>query len=246
MSLFITALQFLTIITISPKRRMSAEELGIATSLYPLVGAFIGCVLVLVNTVFSYFFSLYIACMFIIIAEIILSGALHLDGFIDTCDALLSRANKEKFLEVMRDSRVGTGGVISVVCLLLLKFLLLVNIPDSSLIKGQVLILMPVIGRYSLVLLASLFPYARESGSGKAVVEFSKAKQLIIATLWTLVLIFFLYPLRGGIIFLITVIICLIWGRYLRGRIGGVTGDTLGAATEITEVVMLLVVALRH
>lgn len=167
-----------------------------------------------------------------------LSGGLHLDGFMDTCDGLGSRAPRERALEIMKDPRAGAFGVVGVVCLLLAKVAALGGVPPE---RGlQALALAPVAGRVTQVLVLTVFGYARRS-EGMGGVFFSAATPLH-AVVTVLAALGLSVAIRGGIplSMLLTAATCLLMAFHVRARLGGHTGDTVGALSEVAECLYLL------
>ncbi|NLI58067.1 MAG: adenosylcobinamide-GDP ribazoletransferase, partial [Clostridium sp.] len=142
---FIIMLQFFTTIPIKQNIKSDVEDYGKGLVFAPLVGLIIGIILTGVYYGLERFFSAQVIFVFIIIAYIILTGGIHLDGLADTFDGLFSGKSKEKILEIMRDSRIGTNGVLAIVCLLLLNYKLFLSL-DVQDVK-VILILFPASGR---------------------------------------------------------------------------------------------------
>ncbi len=238
---FLTALQFLTIIRVSRDPDITGEELGRSMSYYPVVGFLIGLILVAARAVFSLFLPLPVVDILVIVVLVILSGALHLDGFADTIDGLAGGSDREKTLAIMRDNKIGSFAVVGLILLLILKVSALMEVPGE--IKNAALLIMPVLGRWSTVQLASGFSYAR-SGNGTALVftRFAGRKEYVIASLITAVILIGLFQLRGLLIMLLIAAVTLLLGFFFKRRIGGVTGDIMGAANEINEVITLLMI----
>ena len=238
---FLTALQFLTIIRITKGSDITGEKLGGSMACFPLVGLFLGLVLVAVRYTFGYILSPSIVDILVIAALVIITGALHLDGFADTVDGLAGRNDREKTLAIMRDSRIGAFAVVGIALLLLLKTTTLTNI--SLLMKDKALLLMPVLGRWATVPLAAFFPYARcGPGTALAFTRFAGIQEVIIASVIALSVAVGLFQFEGLVIFTTVAAVSLLLGFFFKARIGGVTGDIMGAACEVSEVVVLLVI----
>jgi len=233
MKKFLLALQFLTIIPIKIK---SADDKEIADSLiyFPLAGLFIGLALVAINGLLGFFnFPRLATDAILIVSLIAITGGMHLDGLADTSDALLSVRDKDEMLKIMRDPHVGVMGVIGIISILLLKIAFLFSIGPSLVPAG--LILMCVLSRWSLVLSLFLFPYARQEGKAKVFSEGINSKIFILATIITFVCALVTAGLKGLIILgIIALFACLI-SKLVSKKIGGITGDTLGATGEINE-----------
>ena len=236
---FLLALQFLTIIPTSTTLETYKSKLPQATVYFPLVGLFLGLILVGVNKLLSLLaLEQFLINVILVTLLIILTGGLHLDGLADTSDALLSRKKRSEMLKIMRDSRIGTMGVLSLLCIILLKLSLLCSL-DPRVINIS-LILMCLLSRYSLVLAIFLFPYAREEGKAKVFIEGIKPRMFSLATAISLFCALILWGLKGFITFMLIVLFVILIGKFIARKIGGMTGDTLGAINELTEVFVLL------
>ncbi len=229
---FLIALQFLTIFPVRLQGEIKKEYYGRALAYFPAVGLLIGLALSAGAFVFSFLPALVKAALILLISFII-TGGLHLDGFADTCDGLLSNKPREETLKIMRDSHIGTMGVAAVALLLLLKFSTLANIPDALL--GQALILMAVFSRWIQVLACFGSSYAREEGKATYFIEYASEKELFIGLLFTLILFYLFLGLKGLIVFFSSLIFAFLFFRWIKRKIGGMTGDTIGALNEIAE-----------
>jgi len=234
---FLLALQFLTIIPIKIK---SADDEEIAGSLiyFPIAGLFIGLALAGINGLLGLLnFPRLATDAVLIVSLIAITGGMHLDGLADTCDALLSVRSKDEMLKIMRDPHIGVMGVISIISILLLKIAFLFSL-DPSLVPAG-LILMCVLSRWSLVLSLFLFPYARQEGKAKVFSEGINSKIFILATIIAFVCALVTAGLKGLLILgIIALCACLI-SKLISKKIGGITGDTIGATGEINETLTL-------
>lgn len=231
------ALGFLTIIPVGTKRNFEEKDFGDALFFFPIIGLIIGFFLCLTFFVFSWLPDT-VSSLMILLVSVFLTGALHIDGFADTCDGLHSGYTKEKALEVMRDSRTGVMGVIGIACLLLAKFVLFSTISRPLLCNG--LILMTVFSRWTQVFVCYKSNYARKMGKAKIFIEQAKLVQVLTGGIFTFILFVFLMKLPGALIFLLAVIAVYIFRAFIIKRIGGMTGDTIGAVNEISELCVLL------
>lgn len=242
MKSFLLALQFLTIIPVKIKH---VDERKIADSIvyFPLVGLLLGLILTGANR-FSSFLGLeeFFINIILVVLLIILTGGLHLDGLADTADAFLSRKNKENMLRIMRDSRIGAMGVLSLVSTVLLKIAFLSSISVS--LKPMSLLLMCVLARWALVLSLFLFPYARQEGKARIFIDGANLKLFILSTLIALCCAVFLWRIYGVLLLIVIAIVTAIIGKFITKKIGGITGDTLGATNEIIEVLTLVSICL--
>ena len=238
---FLTALQFLTIIKVSNEQDLTGEQLGSSMAFYPLVGFVIGLILVGVRFGASLILPPVLADSFVIIALVIMTGALHLDGFADTVAGLAGGKDRDRILAIMKDSRIGSFAVVGLILLLLLKVCALTEVPAS--VKTGTLLIVPVLGRWSTVQLAALFPYARSGyGTAQAFVGFTGKLEYLIASLITALIVVGLFPVKGVVIMAIAATVAFGIGVFFKSRIGGVTGDVMGATCELIEVITLLII----
>jgi adenosylcobinamide-GDP ribazoletransferase len=239
---FIFAIQFLTRIPIpvvvAPDERIARCSLIV----FPFVGWLIGgilyslCALILLAGTFS---PLTIAVI-LVTAETLLTGAFHLDGLADSFDAFFSTARTpDKKLEIMKDSRIGVMGSVALILALLLK----ITLAADSVARGHsiILLLYPVIGRWSQVALCTFSPYVRTTGIVQLFSLTCEKKTLLFASLFLAP--FFILP---GIV---TSLACVaaflfLYRRYVHRHIGGITGDVLGSASVLTEIIFLACVCL--
>lgn len=236
---FLIALQFLTILPVRVKPAPKKEDFGASLLYFPLAGLLIGIVLSLTASLLS---SLpdNLKAVIVLIVSIVVTGGIHLDGFADTCDGFYGNNSRERILEIMRDSHIGTMGVVGVVSILLLKFSLIANFPEALL--GKVLILMAVFSRWAQVLACYSASYSRESGKAKYFIKYATRKELVIGFFCTLALFCLFLKLKGFILFFVSVLSVLLFLQYIKKRIKGMTGDTIGALSELAEVSVFLIV----
>jgi len=253
------AFQFLTIIPLKDTGEVSEEEIGSASIFFPLIGITQGALFVLSQMIFLRLFPPELANGLLVMVIVIASGALHLDGLADTFDAIASRGDREEKLAVMKDSTIGSAGVAAIMLALLLKFFALNSLFRSSPVTFFFWIfLMPVFARWVMVSAAFHSKSARHGGIGRMFIENTKIKELITATLLTLLspfLIYFVIDKTLGmdsdfLVFIFQSLFILIM-LYILGLIatwfssrmfGGMTGDTLGAVSEISEILVLMAV----
>ncbi len=242
---FILMTQFFTRIPIPIRIEVDEEKFSRGIFCIPWVGALIGVILSLCYMMMkdvAHLPRLVIATLIIII-EVMLTGGLHIDGLADTFDGIYSARKKERILEIMKDSHIGTYGVLAIVLILMLKMSLIYYIPQQLLYN--ILLIMPMISRSGALLLAYLFPYAREDGLGNWLIGNVETFDLWIVML-SVMLIGLIVANYINII-LISVIIdfpimfAWLYGHHIKKYIDGITGDTLGAYIELSEVLILFV-----
>ncbi|WP_298606276.1 adenosylcobinamide-GDP ribazoletransferase [uncultured Veillonella sp.] len=184
MTPFFIALQFLTRLKIVNQIEWSMEDFGKSVATFPFVGLIIGIFLTLIYFIFSQFLSPMPLMLIIVISEFLFTGGLHADGLMDTSDGLFSGREREKKLEIMKDSRVGSFGVVAFVFIILLKWQLLAAIPTPEFIP-IILVMMPLMSRYTLILSIRSYPYARKSGMGQAFAVYAPKHVITCSTIST-------------------------------------------------------------
>jgi adenosylcobinamide-GDP ribazoletransferase len=236
---FIQAISFLTILPVGHPSLSEEKQLARAMAYFPLVGLMIGLILALGYYLLSFFLPRALVLWISIGLLALLTRGLHLDGFADTMDGLGSGGPKEKILEVMRDSRIGAFGVMGLILLIGAKYLALDQIPNLSI--PFTLILMAVIGRNAMVLVCYRSPYARsEGGLAKPFAENLSAREVLISSALTFGIAFLLIGVKGIAISLGIGLFSLGYRYFFIKKLGGVTGDVLGAANELAELLCLL------
>jgi len=233
-SLF-TAFQFLTTFPAVIRRAFSAQELGRAVGFFPLVGLALGGVLYGLDYSLSLVFPLPVTAILVLAAWLLLTRALHFDGFLDTCDGLFGGFTPERRLEIMRDSRVGAFGVAGGGLLLLAKYAALVSLQGLS---G--LVFAPVLGRWVLSIAIFAYPYAREKGLGRDMKDNVRWPQVILATVVAVIVAWLLAGWMGLLAFALAGIVLWLGAGFVLRRIPGLTGDSYGALCELTELAVLL------
>jgi adenosylcobinamide-GDP ribazoletransferase len=201
-----------------------------------MVGVLIGLFPVSVAYIFSSMSSPVTAAL-VLISSAAVTGAIHLDGFADTCDGFSGTRSREKILEIMRDSRVGTMGVVGVACLLLLKFAMLSGMTWGILWRS--LILAAVFARWSQALSCYTSGYARQEGKARYFIEYAGRKEVVAGMLFTLAVFFLLLGLSGLLLFFVCILPVFLSIQFVKRKIGGMTGDTIGTVSEIAEVSVL-------
>lgn len=234
------ALLFLTVLPLAAVSPGSTRELGRSMAYFPLVGLGLGLLLAGANYLLGIFFPPAVCAVLVLLLLIYATGALHLDGVADTADGMYGIRDRASRLRIMKDSRVGAMGVVALLCLLLLKVVTLSAIPVVA--QWQVLIALPVVGRWMMVALAVLAPYARsEGGTGSVFVEGVGRRELGIATLILAAVLIGFFSLWGLTLLAGLILAVIALERYFKQRLGGVTGDILGAVCEWSEALFLLI-----
>ncbi|MEA3363924.1 MAG: adenosylcobinamide-GDP ribazoletransferase [Thermodesulfobacteriota bacterium] len=236
-----SALRFLTILPIPESWCGDETSFHKSPDWYPLAGLLIGLMMAVLDFFLCWLLPLPVASVLLLLAMIAISGALHLDGLADSADAFFSSRGRERMLEIMKDSSAGPMGVTAIVIVLLLKLMLLLAIPPIW--RWQVILLMPLAGRCVLPVISSWLPYARTNGTAAFTSSQFSGMRLLIALVVLLIPSSVLLGWLAGSFITIAVCICgWLLGRYSQRKIGGFTGDTLGATCELVELLPVLCV----
>ena len=235
------ALSFLTIFPFTRNRQVEPPEMAASMAFFPLVGLWLGAIL----WGFDFEAGKYLNRTLISALEVaiiaLLTGGLHLDGFSDTIDGMYGgRGDTTRTLEIMKDSRVGAMGVIGIAMLLIVKVVALSSLPTG--VRGGALVLMPTISRWSQVQMAINARYARKEASlARPFVEYLEFKHFAVATVFAAGAVVIFGGTPGMIAFAASGLFTLAARVYFHKKIGGITGDTIGAVNELDEVIVLLV-----
>ena len=247
-----SAMGFLTVLPVGPP---GSAGLASARVWFPVVGLLLGLVLAGIDQLMHWgypiftedvhYFPSLLAAVVLVVVLIVLTRALHLDGFMDCCDGLLGSFEREKRLDIMRDSRVGAFAVTGVVSLLLVKLAAVVALPAGG--RVWVLFLFPSLSRWAMLMVMQVFPYVRRQGIGTPFLRGSGLGQaaigLLLAVLASLAIGGpFGLALLGGASAMGWLV-----GAWASKLLGGVTGDVYGAVNEVAEAsVLALAVLLGH
>ncbi|MBI4844891.1 MAG: adenosylcobinamide-GDP ribazoletransferase [Candidatus Omnitrophica bacterium] len=237
MRAFFAALGFLTIIPVSKIIKVAEKDFAKALLFFPFAGLVIGGILCVVFSIFQgYGQSVY--ALMVLLVSVVITGALHIDGFADCCDGFYGFSKRERALEIMRDSSLGTMGSAGIVCLLLSKFVLM-----SSLSKNTVcpaIIMSCVFSRWAQVFTCYKSGYARKEGKAKIFIEQAKKEYVFMPGIIVFCLFLFLMHANGVLIFSLALAAVYIFKKFSLKKIQGVTGDVIGANSEIAEIAVLL------
>jgi len=242
----LAAMRFLTILPLPGGRDQLDGDWGRATAWYPAVGLILGAILAALDWGLRWLWPAGVATALLLLAWVALTGALHLDGLVDCCDALFAPESRERRLEILRDVHVGAFGSTGVVLLLGVKLVALAAVPSS--VRLPALLLLPTLGRWAMTGALLLYPYARSgpglgqmarigAGSGQLAVATATAFAAVAVAWWA-----GLGWLALGLLALAIVTVLVLAG-WVKSRLGGLTGDVYGALCEVTEAVLLLALA---
>lgn len=242
---FLRALSFLTIIPL-PFVRFDPDgrELSNSAVFFPLAGAFLGMLLAGSASVLQLFFPPAPAALAALILSFLLTRGLHVDGLADTADGLIGTTSREKAFKAMEDSAIGVMGAVVIFFVYMLKLTLLAELGYRFL--AFALLFMPMAGRWAIVYVGAWFSPSRDSGLGDLFLRDLRWPILLKASLLTALIMYtfswwyiqLVFPvIIGCVMALFTAHLLAI---YASRRLGGITGDILGASCELGEVVFLI------
>lgn len=251
MKRFISILQFMTRIPINIDTGFD-EEFHKTITYFPLVGLVLGVLIYIIGLVSGIFFDSFITSIIVTLALVILTGGLHIDGLGDTFDAIYSYRDKERMLEIMKDSRLGTNSLLAIMFLILLKIGFIYSIINNSLL--WTVIFMPVVARLGVIVMMYKTVTPRENGMGNLFIGKASTSMFTIAILYTIILIIgiskliFLASTFEAMMLISTIIILFIFNnlfkKHIYIKIDGVTGDILGCTIELGELIYLFCIYL--
>lgn len=239
--IFLTALMFFTRIPVPMNIGHGQNMLQKSSRYFPWVGLLVGGINVLAFYLFQFIFSLQLSLLFTMIISILTTGAFHEDGFADVCDAFGGGWTKEKILTIMKDSRLGTYGVIGLVAILSSKFVLLETLAMHQPLTVFLLIIVAAhsSSRLAAVTLLQQYSYVTDIDQSKSKpVADRKLSSLELCIAFAGGLLPFCFLPAVYLLPLVLVIIARLYlGNYFYKRIGGQTGDCAGATQQVCEIV---------
>jgi len=206
---------------------------------YPVVGICVALISLLIVTGLSWFgVTSWILAGIYVALGIIITGAMHEDGLADSADGLWGGWTKERRLEIMKDSRIGTYGVLALILAVLLKAMAIHALIEAGSVWGP-LVVCAAASRALMVVLMSLLPNARDTGLSQSVGRPEQSTMLVACAVGLGIGLVAL-PSFVPALMIVSVLVTLACGAIARAKIGGQTGDILGATQQITEIVLLI------
>lgn len=245
MRLVAAAVAFLTRLPAAGHAALDAKTVARSARFFPLAGALLGGIYAGAFWVLTRAFPPFLAAVLVVVLDAALTGAMHFDGLADTADGFGGGRTTADVLRIMRDHAIGSYGAVAVMLAMALKIAALAALAESHRALPA-LFLAAVVGRWAAVLLGATQPYARpvvDDGphTAGAPTRYMGRTELTVATVSTVALAIAVARWRGAAAVCAVAALSLGWAVYCRRRIGGVTGDTLGAAIEFAECAVLLV-----
>lgn len=253
---FLAAIAFLTRLPVGRLRGFGPEEVARSARWFPLVGALLGGISVAVLRLCVPIFPPLVIAVLIAGVGVLLTGAMHQDGLADTADGFGGGGTREDVLRIMRDHAIGSYGGVALVLVLALKIATVAALIDGY--DGHdghraltALLLAPILGRWSAVLLSATQPYARPPSpdapsSAGSLTRFVGRNELIIATALAVAIAVPFDRWRGSAALVLVAVASAGWAWWCRRRIGGITGDTVGTGVEMSECLVLLLFTALH
>lgn len=236
---FFLMIQFLTTIPFPVQLKIKEEDFGKGLIFAPVVGLILGGIMAWVHYGLDLLFPQAVCAVFTIILYIVLTGGIHLDGLGDTFDGIFSNRSKERMLEIMKDSRVGTNAVLAIAGVLLLNASLLASINGMNMFK--VILLMPVAGRIGSLISTGASTYARSGeGFGKSFIDYCGAREILLGIPIYGLIFFLAAGMTGLALAAIMTVSAYVMVKLFSLPIGGATGDILGAVCELNQTVFLI------
>ena len=235
-----TALRFLTILPLPGRAEVPVAVLGRFTAWFSLAGALIGAILAGAGALAGLLWGPLTVRVLVVVGWAALTRGLHLDGLADSADGLLGGASREKRLAIMKDSRIGTFGLLAVVGMLALKLAFLAELEAlETTALWRLLVPACALARWAMLLAIFAFPTAVPGGLAGRFKRRCGWPQLGIGTLVVAAVSFFFLGVWGLSLLALLGLATLLWSLGVRRALGGHTGDTYGALCEAGEVLAL-------
>jgi adenosylcobinamide-GDP ribazoletransferase len=233
---------FLTILPVLPRAEVAPETLAASFGWFPLVGFAFGAVLAAENLLLTPLFGDALAAALLTLTLIALTGAVHLDALADAADALGAGADRRRALEIMRDSRIGSFGTAAIFFFLALEIVALATMGEVR--RAATLWLAPGLARWAMVAVGWRIDYLRAEGAGTMLVRPGGDRNLALASAIAAIAALPILSWRVLTAYAVAAALAAVLRAAYRRWLGGVTGDLLGAAGELVELAVLLVMAI--
>ncbi|MBF8437462.1 adenosylcobinamide-GDP ribazoletransferase [Halanaerobiaceae bacterium Z-7014] len=240
------AITFLTRIPVPFKINYHNRLPSISIKYFTFIGLILGLILAIIYRLFSLFWPPILIAPILLGFYIYLTGAIHLDGLLDSVDGLFSNRSKQEILEIMKDSLNGSFATVTAVIYLLVKFILFYKLQETNFIST--LIIFPVLSRWLVIFAIKFFPRAEKSSLGEGFDYKIANKDFLISSILPalIILIYLFYDIISlGLaisLIIIPVLITIYIASYTINKIDGLTGDIYGMINEIGEIIILLTI----
>lgn len=233
------ALQFLTTLPVKGSQELNKPAMGLSLLYYPLVGLLLGILMLGVALLGQVLFSPLLTAVLVVAAWVLLTGALHIDGLADCADAWVGGlGSRERTLTLMKDPTSGPVAIAVVAMLLLVKVAAVTELIVTSYIGA--LVLAPVLARLSVLVLFLTTPYVRKAGLGEILLEYFPRRAAVALCFGLVALLLWKTFYLGLVLVFASVLTLGTLRRLMMSRLGGCTGDTIGATIEVMEAVSVV------
>ncbi|MEG0251851.1 MAG: adenosylcobinamide-GDP ribazoletransferase [Christensenellaceae bacterium] len=233
------AIQTMTRLPLKKQFFVVGQDYAASVAWFPVTSLLVGVVMLLVYWIFSFTGISLLAAFVSVIGAYLFTGGFHIDGFADMCDAFFARKSKERTLEILKDSRMGTYGVLAIVFMVGIKTILVANLNYHVLL---ILLAAPVCGKIPMVLCAKLSKYPRKDGLAKYIVDDITTQTALIAIFVSSAIVLMCVGFFAGTVAIAAMLVIgALMFALSNNKIGGATGDILGASNEIGEMVFLFI-----
>ncbi|GAA0182752.1 adenosylcobinamide-GDP ribazoletransferase [Clostridium sediminicola] len=238
---FLLFIQFFTRIPINKNLQCEKENFRKGAIFFPIIGLIIGGIQFIFAKLLFDYLSFNVLAVLVIMIPVIVTGALHLDGLGDLCDGFYAfKGGKDKIIEIMKDSTIGTFACAAIIFDILLRYTTMENLLQYR--NLCFIIVVPVISRFTIVLIAYLGKNAKENGTGNIFIGNINLPILLTSLIITVVISSLLLNIIVAIsLILISALVTFVFNKYCEYKIGGLTGDLLGANNEIIEIFVLII-----
>lgn len=248
----IVALQFLTRIKIVKNPSMDECSFAASVKFFPIVGSIVGIIMLALYMVLSNLnVSDHVMVAFIILTEFLLNGILLYDGYMDTADGVFSGRNRERMLDIMKDSCSGANAVVALAILIMVKYSVYMDMPPMYLAMS--LLILPTLTLGLMTFNIRYYPYARPQGVGGMFVDANEPKAtgafIALACIGLLLYLGMLVDIMPNYLFVsLPIVITSIYNKFaadfLNNKLGGLTGDTYGFLVQSDSMVFLIVISI--
>ena len=234
------AARYLTIVPVGGRRGTVGAPPGRAVAWFPAIGLVIGSVLVVIDRLAAWAFPMLLAALLTVTTWKLMTGGLHLDGLADCLDALGGHDATQRLM-IMRDSRIGAFGAMGLILFLLLELAAVAELAPAP--RWRALLTAPCVARAMPAILARWFPAARSEGQGARFRADVQPRAMAVALGCAVVVAVAFLGAAGIAAVAAAGLTSVAIGRFMTARLGGVTGDVLGAAIELSELTVLLTIS---
>lgn len=237
----IYALRFMTILPLPWKENEDLTQVSRSSGMFPMVGLIIGTILALTGRFTINILSSEVRAFLQMLLWVFLTGGLHLDGLSDSFDGIGSRRDRERMLEIMKDSSIGAFGALSLILQLMLKFVFIKELNNFS---PYLIIISPLTGRWGQLIAIYFYPSARKEGMGIFFKQHIRRNELIFALGTTIVIYMLIMPASFLSVLLGHSLIIVLISTGISRMLKGLTGDVYGLVCELGESVTLILTVL--